>query len=74
MKKNVLVQRGKVEHGKRNENPSEGVISNRSTIVVHQGTTMMIIDNGEIKESSSAPGTYTWDISSESSVFTGGFF
>ncbi len=74
MEKNVLVQRGKVEHGKGNKNPSEGVISNGSTIVVPQGTAMMIIDNGEIKEFSSVPGTYTWDTSSESSVFTGGFF
>lgn len=74
MEKNVLVQRGKVEHGKGNKNPSEGVISNGSTIVVPQGTAMMIIDNGEIKEFSSVPGTYTWDTSSEPSVFTGGFF
>lgn len=74
MDKNVLVQRGKVEHGKGNKHPSEGVISNGSTIVVPDGTAMMIIDNGEIKEFSSEPGTYTWDSSSEPSVFTGGFF
>lgn len=74
MEGNVLVQRGEVEYGKGNKNPSEGVISNGSTIVVPQGTAMMIIDNGEIKEFSSEPGTYTWDSSSEPSVFTGGFF
>ena len=28
--KNVLIQRGQVEHGKGNKNPSEGVISNGS--------------------------------------------
>ena len=71
---NVLVQRGTVEHGKGNRNPSEGVVSNGSTIVVPQGMAMMIIDNGEIKEFSSEPGTYTWDSSSEPSIFTGGFF
>jgi len=71
---NVLVQRGIVEHGLGNKNPSEGVISNGSTIVVPQGMAMMIIDNGEVKEFSSEPGTYTWDSSSEPSIFTGGFF
>ena len=47
--KNVLIQRGLVNHGKGNKNPSEGVISNGSTIVVPQGMAMMIIENGEIK-------------------------
>ncbi|UKI57250.1 MAG: hypothetical protein L6V81_07740 [Clostridium sp.] len=48
--KNVLIQRGLVNHGKGNKNPSEGVISNGSTIVVPQGMAMMIIENGEIKD------------------------
>lgn len=74
MDKNVLVQRGILNYGKGNKNPSEGIISNGSAIVVPQGMAMMIIDNGEVKEFSSEPGTYTWDSSSESSVFTGGFF
>ena len=34
--KNVLIQRGIVNHGKGNSNPSEGVISNGITIVVPQ--------------------------------------
>ena len=71
---NVLVQRGFVNHGEGNKNPSDGIISNGSAIVVPQGMAMMIIDNGEVKEFSSEPGTYTWDTSSESSIFTGGFF
>lgn len=70
--KNVLIQRGKVEHGKGNKNPSEGVISNGSAIVVPQGMAMMIIDNGEIKEFTAEPGTFTYETSSESSIFTGG--
>lgn len=71
---NVLVQRGVVHHGKGNRNPSEGIISDGSAIVVPQGMAMMIIDNGEVKEFSSEPGTYTWDTGSEPSIFTGGFF
>ncbi|MCM1371140.1 MAG: SPFH domain-containing protein [Clostridium sp.] len=74
IEKNVLIQRGIVQHGPGNKNYTEGVISNGSTIVVPQGMAMMIIDNGAIKEFSSEPGTYTWDSSSEPSVFTGGFF
>lgn len=71
---NVLVQRGIVQHGEGNENPSKGVITDGSAVVVPQGMAMMIIDNGEVKEFCSEPGTYTWDIGSEPSVFTGGFF
>ncbi len=69
--KNVLIQRGTVNHGKGNSNPSEGVISNGSAIVIPQGMAMMIVDNGEIKEFSAEPGTYTFDTSSEPSIFTG---
>lgn len=68
---NVLIQRGIVNHGKGNKNPSEGVISNGSAIVVPDGMAMMIIDNGEIKEFTATPGTFTYDTSSEPSIFTG---
>ena len=46
--KNVLIQRGTINHGEGNKNPSEGIISNGSSIVVPQGMAMMIIENGEI--------------------------
>ena len=69
---NVIIQRGVVKHGDGNKNASEGVISNGSTIAVPQGMAMMIIDNGKIVEFSAEPGTYTWDTSSEPSIFTGG--
>lgn len=70
--KDVLIQKGVVNHGEGNKNPSEGVISNGSTIVVPQGMAMMIIDNGEIKEFTAEAGTFTYDTSSEPSIFTGG--
>ena len=72
IEKNVLVQRGYVSHGDGNKNPSEGVISNGSGIVVPSGMAMMIIDNGKIVEFTAEAGTYTYDTSSESSIFTGG--
>lgn len=72
MDNNVIIQRGYVQHGEGNKNYSEGVISNGTAIAVPQGMAMMIIDNGEIKEFTAEPGTYTWDSSSEPSIFTGG--
>ena len=72
IEKDVLIQRGLVNHGSGNSNPSPGVISNGSAIVIPQGMAMMIIDNGEIKEFSAEPGTYTYDTSSEPSIFVGG--
>lgn len=72
IEKNVLIQRGIISHGKGNTNPSEGIISNGSTIVVPQGMAMMIIENGEIKEFTADAGTFYFDTSSEPSIFTGG--
>lgn len=69
---NVLIQRGEVGHGKGNSNPTEGVLSNGTAIAVPDGMAMMIIENGAIKEFSAEPGTYTFDSSSEPSIFTGG--
>jgi membrane protease subunit (stomatin/prohibitin family) len=70
--KNVIIQKGVVNHGEGNKNPSEGIISNGSTIAVPQGMAMMIIDNGEIKEFTAEAGTFYYDTSSEPSIFTGG--
>lgn len=68
----VIIQRGEVHHGSGNPGAQEGIISNGSTIAVPEGMAMMIIDNGKIAEFSAEPGTYTWDTSSEPSIFTGG--
>lgn len=68
-----LVCRGVISHGKGNFNPTDGVITNGSTIAVPEGTAMMIVENGAIKEFTGEAGTYTYDSSSEPSVFTGGF-
>ena len=70
--KSVLIQRGEVNHGKGNRNPSNGVITKGSAIVVPQGWAMMVIDNGAITEFSSEPGTFTYDSSTEPSIFTDG--
>jgi membrane protease subunit (stomatin/prohibitin family) len=72
IEKDVIIQRGVTSHGEGNRNYSEGVISNGSTIAVPERMAMMIIENGAIKEFTSEAGTYTFDTSSEPSIFTGG--
>lgn len=67
----VLIVKGKVEHGSGNSNPSEGVISNGSKIVIPQGWAMMLVDNGKVEFSSEA-GEYIYDSSTEPSIFYGG--
>lgn len=71
---NVLIQRGQVEHGDGNKNPSEGIITKGSQIVVPEGMAMMVIDNGAIADFSAEPGTYTYEQSTEPTVFDGGVF
>ena len=69
--KNVLITRGIVQHGSANSNPTAGVISNGSKIVVPQGWAMMLVDNGKVVEFSAEPGEYIYDNSSEPSIFAG---
>ena len=71
---NVLIQRGRVNHGDGNKNPSEGIITKGSQIVVPEGMAMMVVDNGAIADFSAEPGIYTYEQSSEPTVFDGGFF
>ncbi len=73
MGQNVLVQRGEVHHGEGNKNPSEGIISNGSAIMVPESTAMMVVQNGEILEFCAEAGTYTFDKGSEPSIFAGSF-
>ena len=72
MDSDVLVQRGIVNHGDGNKNPSEGVITNGSAIMVPESTTMMVIENGKILDFCAEAGTYTFNSESEPSIFTGG--
>ena len=70
-----LVKKGEKHNSKRSVNTkgSDNVISNGSGIVVADGQCMMIVDSGKIVEFSAEPGEYTYDSSSEPSIFYGGF-
>ncbi|MBQ3474844.1 MAG: SPFH domain-containing protein [Bacilli bacterium] len=69
--KGVIIQRGVVEHGSGNLNPTEGIISAGSKIIVPQGMAMMVIEDGKVVEFTAEPGDFIWDKSSEPSIFTG---
>ena len=71
---NVLIQRGYVKHGSGNKHPSEGIITKGSTIVVPEGMSMLIVDNGQITEFTAESGAYTYDNSTEPTIFEGGVF
>jgi len=50
-----------------------GVISNKSTIIVGPGQVAIIYDNGRIVDATAEEGTYTFDTSSTPSLFAGEF-
>ena len=75
MPANVLVRKGEHHTGKSgllNRGGSENVITNGSTIVVNEGQCMIIVDQGAIVDICAQAGAYTYDTSTEPSVFTGG--
>ena len=70
----VLVVKGSKRTSKRSSNTkgSENIITNGSGIVVSDGQCMIIVDQGRIVEICAEPGEYTYDMSSEPSIFSGG--
>lgn len=74
MPENILVSKGsKRISGKRsNTNYSDNLISNGSVIAVNEGQCMMIVEQGQIVEFAAEAGEYTWNSSTESSIFYGG--
>lgn len=71
--KNVLVAKGHKQVGKRSSNTkgSDNVITNGSGIAVADGQAMIIVEQGKIVEFCAEPGQFTWDSSTEPSIFVG---
>ena len=71
----TLMAKGVKKAGKRSSNTkgSDNVITNGSVIAVNEGQCMMIVQQGQIVEFSAEPGEFTWDSSTEGSIFYGGF-
>lgn len=71
----TLMAKGVKRTGKRSSNTkgSDNIITNGSVIAVNEGQCMMIVQQGKIVEFCAEPGEFTWDASTEGSVFYGGF-
>ena len=73
MPSDVLVMKGQKRISGRSSNTkaSDNVISNGSGIAVADGQCMIIVDQGQVVEICAIPGEYTYDMSSEPSIFSG---
>ena len=71
---NTLMAKGVKRTGKRSSNTkgSDNIITNGSVIAVNEGQCMMIVQQGQIVEFTAEPGEFTWDASTEGSIFYGG--
>jgi len=70
---NVLAAKGKKKTGRRSSNTkgSDNVISNGSVIAVADGQCMLIVESGKVVDMCAEPGEYTYDMSTEPSIFSG---
>ena len=71
--KTVLVTKGQKRITGRSSNTkgNDNIISNGSGIAVADGQCMMIVEQGKVVEVCAEPGEYTYDTSSEPSIFAG---
>lgn len=69
----VLMRKGqkKVSGRSSNTKGSDNIISNGSVIAVADGQCMMIVEQGKIVDLCAEPGEYTYDTSTEPSIFAG---
>ena len=72
---NTLMVKGEKRTSKRSSNTkgSDNIISNGSGIAVADGQCMIIVEQGKVVEVCAEPGEYTYDKSTEPSVFAGKF-
>ena len=69
----VLAVKGQKRVSGRSANTkgSDNIISNGSVVAVADGQAMMIVDQGKVVEFTAEPGEFTYDASSEPSIFCG---
>lgn len=70
----TLVSKGRKRVSGRSSNTkaSDNIISNGAVIAVNEGQAMMIVDQGQIVEFTAEAGEFTWDASTEGTIFYGG--
>ena len=73
MPKEVLVTKGQKRVSGRSSNTkaSDNIISNGSGIAVADGQCMIIVEQGKVVEVCAEPGEFTYDTSTEPSIFSG---
>ena len=73
MDKSVLVTKGikRVSGRSSNTKANDNIISNGSGIAVADGQCMIIVEQGKVVELCAEPGEFTYDASTEPSIFTG---
>ena len=71
--KDTLVAKGQKKTSRRSSNTrgEDNIISNGSGIAVADGQAMIIVEQGKIVEFCAEPGEFTWDSSTEPSIFSG---
>ena len=69
----VMMVKGEKVIGRRSSNRrgNDNIISNGSGIVVADGQCMIIVEQGEVVDICAEPGEYTYDTSTEPSIFAG---
>ncbi len=72
--KDVLMVKGEKRMTSRSSNTkgNDNIISNGSGIAVADGQCMIIVEQGKVVEVCAEPGEYTYDTSTEPSIFAGG--
>ena len=73
MPKEVLVTKGQKRINSRSSNTkgNDNIISNGSGIAVADGQCMIIVEQGKVVELCAEPGEFTYDTSTEPSIFSG---
>ncbi len=71
--KEVMIVKGEKVIGKKSSNKkgNDNIISNGSGLAVADGQCMIIVEQGKIVDICADPGEYTYDASSEPSIFSG---
>lgn len=74
LESDVLVTKGVKRTGGRTSNKKgeDNIITNGSVIAVADGQCMIIVDQGKVVELCAEPGEFTYDTSTEPSIFYGG--